>query len=41
MEALFILVAVLAVTFLGAAAEGFGVDSSDPRSTSTNSLGVR
>ena len=41
MEAMFILVAFAVVAFLGAAAQSFGVDSRDPRSTSTNSLGVR
>lgn len=41
MEVFLILVAFAVVALLGAAAENFGVDSPDPKSTSTDSLGVR
>ncbi len=41
MEAFLILVAFALVALLGAAAESFGADSRDPKSTYTDSLGVR
>lgn len=41
MEAMLILVAFAVVALLGAAAEMFGADSRDPKSTYSDSLGVR
>ncbi len=41
MEVFLILVAFAVVALLGAAAENFGVDSRDPKSIHTDSLGVR